>query len=296
MGERSITRRRTAVAPRVDPIDDGDIPWVADFLEATMSSGVLAAQWRRSFGLNALAEHPNNGFMLVDGERVVGAYAAYYSVRDIEGRPEAFCNLGAWSVLPEFRLHGVRLLRAIVGQPGYHFLDLSPSGNVVRLNERLGFRHLDDRISIVPAVPWPYRPGSVSSDPAVLGATLTGRERALFDDHREAAAARHVVIRDGERWCYVVFRMDRRKRSPRVFASLLHVSDPVLFHRRLRALGSHLLVRHGAAALLVERRLVGAEPRGGFRMVSPRKKMMLSPTLRPDQIDYFYSELVSLRW
>ena len=65
----------------------------------------------------------------------------------IDGRVERFCNLGAWCVLPEHRFHALRLLKALLAQDGYHFTDLSPSGNVVGLNERLGFRvprHDDD--------------------------------------------------------------------------------------------------------------------------------------------------------
>ena len=39
------------------------------------------------------------------------------------------------------------------GQPGYHFTDLSPSGNVVELNRRLGFHSLDT--STAPQINWP---------------------------------------------------------------------------------------------------------------------------------------------
>lgn len=280
----------------VVPIGDGDVDRVAAFLAAHMTSGVPADAWRRSFALHAGRDHPNNGYMLVDGERVVGGYAAYYSRRVVEGSAEDFCNLGAWCVLPEYRFHGARLLKAIVGQPGYHFVDLSPSGTVVRLNERLGFRYLDDRLAVLPALPWPGPPGAVSSDPAVVEATLTGRELRLYRDHRAAAAARHVVLRHGDRWCYVMFRMDRRQELPRVFASVLHVSHPELFHRMRRQLACHLLLRHRALAVLVEHRLVGAHPRGALRLRSPRKKMFLSPTLRPEQVDYLYSELVSVPW
>lgn len=278
------------------PIADGDVDRVARFLEANMPSGVPAEAWQRSFDLHRDGEHPNNGFMLLDGEKIVGSYAAYYSTRVIDGRLEWFCNLGAWCVLPDHRFQGVRLLRAVLKQDGYHFLDLSPSGSVVPLNERLGFTYLDDRLSILPALPWPVRPGAVSSDPQVLERTLAGRDLAFYLDHRDAPAARHVVLRDGDDWCYVVFRMDRRKDLPRVFATVLHVSHPAVFHRMRRALGAHLLIHHRALAVMAEERLTAGPPRGAVRMRSPRKKMLLSPTLRPEQVDYFYSELVSLPW
>jgi hypothetical protein len=284
------------VAVSLQPIADVDVSRVAAFLAENMGSGVSAASWARSFDIHRDVTHPNNGFMLLDGDRVVGVYAAYYSERLIDGRVESICNLGAWCVLPDHRFQGVRLVRALVGQPGHHFVDLSPSGSVVPLNERLGFVHLDDRLGVLPALPWPHRHGTVSSRPEVLERALRGRDLGLYRDHRTAEAARHVVIREGGESCYVVFRMDRRKGLPRVFASILHVSEPALFHRHRRAVAAHLLLRHGALALLVEERLIGAPLAGAARIRSPRKKMFLSPTLRAEQVDYFYSELVSVSW
>jgi hypothetical protein len=90
--------------------------------------------------------------------------------------------------------------------------------------------------------------------------------------------------------------MDRRKRLPRVFASVLHVSDPELFHAMLRPLAGYLLLRHGALAMLAELRVVGRRPAASVDLATPRPKMYRSSTLRPTDVDYFYSELVSLRW
>ena len=64
---------------------------------------------------------PNHGFMLRDGQRVVGALLAFYSERLVAGRVEQFCNMGAWCVLPAYRSHSIRLLIAMLAQEGYHF-------------------------------------------------------------------------------------------------------------------------------------------------------------------------------
>ena len=70
----------------------------------------------------------NTGFMLLGDGAVGGVDLASYSERTISGRRERFCNLGAWCVLPEFRFHALRLLKALLAQDGYHFIDLSPAG------------------------------------------------------------------------------------------------------------------------------------------------------------------------
>ena len=58
-------------------------------------------------------------------------------------RRSRFCNLASWSVLPEYRFHSVRLLKALLAQHGYHFTDLAPSEKVESVNARFKFRYLD---------------------------------------------------------------------------------------------------------------------------------------------------------
>ncbi|MGE5828350.1 MAG: hypothetical protein ACM30G_08290 [Micromonosporaceae bacterium] len=240
---------------------------------------------------------PNHGFQLLDGDAVVGVYLAFYCERTIDGRSERFCNLGAWCVRPEYRFGGIRLLKALLAQEGYHFTDLSPSGNVVPLNTRLRFRFLDTTTALVPNLPWPSWPRrhAISSDPAVIEATLTGPELALYRDHVDAAAARHLVLTRRGESCYVIFRKDRRKNLP-LFASILYVSNPDVFRAMAGRVARHLLLRHGAAFTLAELRVVGRRPRFSFLVPTTRHKMFKSAYLKPDQIDYLYSELVCVAW
>jgi hypothetical protein len=279
------------------PISECDIPAVAAFLHAHLNRRVPADAWAQSLRVPWKVNAPNHGFLLHEGEAVVGACLAFYSERLVDGRPERFCNLGAWCVMPEHRFHGLRLLKALLAQEGFHFTDLSPSGNVVGINARLGFQHLDTTTALIPSLPWPSRPGrhAISSDPAVLDSTLTGPDLELYRDHAGTAAARHLVLRRGARWCYVIFRRDRRKRLP-LFASVLYVSDPELFRDMLRPFARHLLLRYGVLATLAELRVVKSRPRWSVGLRSARPKMFRSERLRPEQIDNLYSELICVAW
>ncbi|SCG59295.1 hypothetical protein GA0070609_3530 [Micromonospora echinaurantiaca] len=288
------------MAVRVAPIMKSDLRRVAEFLHAHLNSRVSVAAWERSVDVRWTVDAPNHGFMLVDTERddaLAGVYLAFYSERMLDGRLERFCNLGAWCVLPDHRMHGVRLLKALLDQPDLHFTDLSPSGNVIPINTRLKFRFLDTTTALMPNLPWPSRPGRyrVSTDPRVVESTLTGRELQLYRDHADTAAARHLVLLSGDEWCYVVFRRDRRRGLP-LFASILHVSDPELFRRMARPLARHLLLRHRIPVSLLETRVTGHRPWPSVLLRSPRRKMFRSARLRPDQIDYLYSELVCVAW
>jgi hypothetical protein len=281
----------------VRAIAEADVQAVAEFLHANLNDRVSADAWARAIDVPWSIDQPNAGFMLVDHDVVVGVYVAFYSERTINGDLERFCNLGAWCVLPGWRFHGLRLLRSLLAQDGYHFTDLSPSGGVIGLNTRLGFDFLDTTTSVLVNLPWPSRRRrhTITSEPALLEHALEGVELQIYRDHATAAAARHLLLMRGDEWCYVIFRKDRRRGLP-LFASILHVSNPALFRAMALPVARHLLLRHGAAATLIERGVLEHRPRFSLTLPSPRRKMFRSPTLEPGQIDYLYSELVCVSW
>jgi len=276
------------------PITDDDLDMVARFLNAHHDGNVPVDSFRRSFAAHHSEARPNNGVMLIDDDDVVGAYVAYYSDRVVDGRVHHICNLGTWCVLPEYRQYSLKMANTILRQEGFDFLDLSPSATVTALNKRLGFDYLDGRAVILPALPWPWRQGSISSDPLVIERALSGDDLQLYNDHRDAPAARHVVLRDGDAVCHVVLRMEKRKRLP--VAIVVHASRPEMLRRMIRPFGGFALLRHRVVAIYVEPRwLAGRIPGGSVQSRLPRK-MYRSPTLDPKDIDYFYSELYYLQW
>jgi hypothetical protein len=281
----------------VAPIGDSDIDRVGAFLHENLDSRISARNWSQAVRPPWSVESPNYGFMLLEGGHLVGVYLAFYSERTIAERNERFCNLAAWCVVPKYRMHGLKLLNALLGQPGYHFTDLSPSGNVVPLNERLGFKHVDTAAALMPNLPWPNWPGRyrISSEPAAIESVLADLQLRIYRDHRHGRAAKHLVMIHRGEQCYVIFRRDRRKDLP-LFASVLYVSNPSLFRRMASVFGRHLLLRHRIPLTLLELRIVGGKPAGSLRLRSSRPKMFKSDSLRPEQIDNLYSELVCVAW
>lgn len=274
-------------------ITDADIAVVAEFLQANLdhrvpwAQAISAVPWK--------VEAPNHGFMLKDGQRIVGAQLVYYAERLVNGKPERFCNLSSWCVLPDYRFHSIPLLMAVLAQDGYHFTCLSPSRSVAAIIDRLKFRSLDTSAALIPNLPWPSRPSGtrISADPDVIGSTLTGTELELYHDHADALAAHHLLLIRGHDHCYVMYREMRFKGLP--FAVILHVSDPGLFQRALRPLSRHLLVQHGLVATRAELRTIGRRPPLSIKR-NPWTKMYRSAYLEPAQIDDLYSELVCVPW
>lgn len=278
----------------VAPITGADLTDVGAFMSSRLNPRVSATAWSSALTVPWHVDSPNHGFLLRDpAGQVAGAYLAYYSRREVAGEVVDVCNLGAWCVDEEHRFAGVRLLTAVVGQPGYHFTDLSPSGNVIPLNRKLKFVELDTRTDLVPHL---LRACScrISFVPERIDEVLEGKDRELWEDHRNAAAAIHAVVTVGRKHCYVMVRKDTRRRV-RAFSSVLHVGNRELFHEHACCLGGRLL-RHGCAATLVERHVSMGAPRGARPIRQNRPKMFRSPTWTANDVDYLYSELTCLKW
>ncbi|CAM5401648.1 hypothetical protein [Leifsonia shinshuensis] len=288
----------TAGAPEVRPISPDDAAAVAGFLHANLNARLSAGQWLRLL-LPPWDDGsaPNHGFQLVAGEGIVGVYAAVYSRRELEGQVRDVCNLAAFCVLEEHRAHSVRLIRALLGQRGYVFTDFSPSGNVVAMNERLGFRHLETSGRLALNLPHGPVPGvRVTDDPAALSRRLEGTDAEVYRDHRGAGAARHLLVEAEGSYAYLVYRRERRKRLPLFAVPLYAGGDRALLERAWPRVGTHLL-RHGLPVTLAERRLLGFVPGGpGRELASNRPKMVRSKELDGATLDYLYSELVLVQW
>jgi hypothetical protein len=281
----------------VRAIQGSDLPAVGQFLHAHLNPRISAQTWASAPLVPWQVSAPNHGFLLADRDEIVGVYLAFYSIRSIDGIDEPFCNLGAWCVRHEYRGHSMRLLKAMLGQKGYTLTDLSPSGAVISLNERLGFQHLNTATVLIPALPLPIWPSRIriSVDPTEIERALTGKQLQVYRDHAHTAAAHHLLLTRGHETCYVIYRRDRRKNLP-VFASILYVGDPGLFTIGSSHMSRYLLFRHGILAMLAEVRTIIHRPKLSLTLASPRRKMFKSERLRAEQIDDLYSELVCVAW
>ncbi|MFN7149495.1 MAG: hypothetical protein ACK4V6_08435 [Microthrixaceae bacterium] len=290
-----MSRARGAV--ELAPITTDDLAEVGAFLQAHLNQRVSADTWAATARPPWNVYSPNHGFLLRDEGRVVGVYLAYYSDRLIRGKTERFCNLGSWCVNDSHRPHGLRLLRALLAQPEYHFTDLSPSPTVAAVNARLKFQSIDTATALVPNLRWPIhgRGARIISHPDAIEPMLAPEDLQVFRDHRNAAAVRQFAIVHDGGCCVVVVRKERRRGLP-LFASILHVSHPADFRRHASLVYRHLLVRHRALASLVELRVVGHRPAGSRLLAAPRAKMYRSATLHATDIDDLYSELTCVVW
>jgi hypothetical protein len=124
---------------------------------------------------------------------------------------------------------------------------------------------------------------------------LTGTDRAIYDDISSCGAAQHVLLRHGQRRCYVVATPVHRKGLP--FAEIQYASDLDFFWEHRILAHRALFPATRAVGLWVDKRF--AAKRATPWAATWHSRRLYRPTrkdIAPEMIDGLYSELMSLKW
>ncbi len=277
--------------PNIEPITAETLPEFAAFLSEHMSVRRSTAEWQKGLAITWSDSRPNFGFLVRDEGKVVGGIGAYYADRIIRGQVERFCNITSWCVLDSHRQQSMRLAMAVIGQPGYHFTDFSPTEVVGKSLRFLKFKSLDERQAVILNLPWLPIFGRVLTSPCDIESALSGAALQVYKDHASFPWLRHVLIGDGQAWCHVVYKRDCFKGF--AAAKLLYLSDADLFDRYFRRLSAHLL-RQGMLSTHVECRFLKNTLWPNVIREGFNAKVFLSASLKSADMDYLYSESVAL--
>jgi hypothetical protein len=275
----------------IEPVTTETLPEFAAFLHANLTAARSPQQWIEGLGKSWGMQAPNHGFVLRDAGRIVGGIGAYYANRNIKGTPQRTCNITSWCVLDAYRKQSMRLAMTLVGQPGYHYTDFSPTKVVGGVLQFLKFKPLDGRQAVILNLPWPTPKSQLLTQPKAIESALHGDALRAYLDHAAFPWLHHVLLGSENHWCHVIYKLARFKGLPS--AHVYYLSDTTVFEQHYRRLSRHLLVR-GVVSTHVEcrilsRRLWPSKIREGFIA-----KVYLSPTLGDNDIDYLYSETMAL--
>ena len=278
----------------VQPILEGDVEAVGQFLHDHLNARISAAAWSGSLRHRWAASAPNFGMQLLadDGQRV-GVLLAVYSDQVIEGKVERFCNPHSWCVLDSHRHASINLVLAVIRQRDYHFTMFTPNPKVAQVFAGLRFKLLDDGLYFFPNLPrlLPTAGGFVEARTEHVAARLQGTALAEFEAHRRIPWLNFVVFgRPGDA-CLVIYKRGRWKKM--ACALLGHVSDPAAMARHGHLLRGHLLGR-GMPVSRIEARFLSAPPPLTYRSKRTQPKLASTRTLADSQVRDVYSELMAL--
>ena len=278
--------------PTIEPVTDSTLLEFGQFLHTHLQASRSPKAWVSGLQNQWTAQPPNYGFVLRDGGAIVGGIGAYYADRVVQGRAERFCNITSWCVLDAHRQQSMRLAMAVIGQPGYHFTDFSPTKVVGSTLKFFKFKELDAQVAVILNLPGGLLGGvRLLHRLEDMRKVLAKDAMSMVDAHAAFPWLQQVVVGTPGRWCHVIYKRRVFKGLPA--ATMLHVSDGDLFYQYFGRLSSHLL-RRGIVSTHVECRALKHVPRPFAVRTGFNPKLYLSPTLTDTDIDYLYSESMAL--
>jgi hypothetical protein len=279
---------------RVQPILDSDLANAAQFMHDHINQSIPVGVWISAFSHRWAEAKPNNGFMILDDQAIVGVLGAIYSTQTIAGRPVRFCNLTSLSVMPRYRGRTMDLFAHCMGQPEVQFTNFTPNQAVERISKLLRFRQVDPGQYVIAHLPLALAFGRLRVVPeGEAETTLSGAALQVFRDHRGLAWIEHLVFEAGGRTCLLLFKPLQLTRFRVRTAALLHVSDPEFYLTRQAGIGAELMWRRGILASVVDRRLLPGRPPLALERTNPQVRMFKG-SLGDAEIPLAYSELVAL--
>ncbi|QDU27674.1 hypothetical protein ETAA8_27630 [Anatilimnocola aggregata] len=276
--------------PAIEKLTAAMFPEVFDTLLREFDPQMPEAKCRRAFEPRGWHDEDHFGYVLRDQGRPVGVLGALFSRRLINGQDVRFCNLHNWYVQPAHRAASLLLMRPILALKDHVVTDLSASGEVVAISERLGFSKLDRTIRLLPKMPRGRATADVielTSQPELAEAKLTPTEFQLYRDH-QGIECRHLWIESSEGSCYLVASLVASRWLPHVFVH--HLTNPEVFSRHHRLIRQHLLSAGGYYVAVNEPHLHDQRIPCSLR-ADANQRLVRGNLCPPAAIDSLYSEM-----
>jgi len=268
-------------------------------LLADLDRAVTRERWERLFDYRWRSDGDGLGYVLVERGAVVGFIATLFSHRSIDGRETRLCNTAHWVVRDEFRSEGLLLLAQTMQLKDCSLTNLTSSRKVSVMMQKLGYKLLEERVTLLfpaPALGWGHGAAPlITADHQVIGETLEPGDARIWTDHKDSNCA-HVVVRDSDGSCYLVFtRKHRRFWGLSVpYCHVHYVGNRAVFLRHVGRVTRYFRRTFGAWFVAVDERLLGgvAVP-FSITLRLPIPRYYRSAVLAPHQIDNLYTELVA---
>ncbi len=207
------------------------------------------AKWHASLAvLNSWTERyglPQVGFVLMDGEAMVGCLLTIYS-------PDAQrCSFSSWYVAEGYRRFGTILVSAALRDRSVTYLNISSEKDTRPIIEAQGFRRYSDGVVLAApllSLAGPFRGKVHWSDPRPV-TDVPPAERQLTEDHAALGCIRFWCEDQGAIHPFVMARRPFKAGIP--VAQVIYCPSGIDWRRLSGAVG-RALTRHGLFLMLID--------------------------------------------
>ena len=284
--------------PHVTPAVRTDFAQILPLLREFPNQRLSSDDWHRLlFDPPWPVPEDRVGYVLRDGDEVVGFLGTILSTRTIRGRAERFCNLSSWIVRESHRSASLQLVFPVLSIRDHTIVNLTASPTAHEVFRSLGFSVLERALVLVPMFAGLGRLGRSAgvrllADPARIAAALMGadRERA---EHVARTHAAQVLLTRGPDSCHAVATASAWRGHWRL-AHVQYASDWSRLWAWLPLVNRGFLASLSALGLRVDGRFAADLP------ASARRRELEFPTLyrpahagiTPADVDGLYTELL----
>ncbi|HXQ37277.1 MAG TPA: hypothetical protein VN843_24925, partial [Anaerolineales bacterium] len=228
------------------------------------------------------------GFILEENGQVAGYLGTLFSIREVNGRKEKFCNLCTWIVKEEYRSEGLPLLFQVLRMKDVTVTNFT-GNRVASILTKFDFQVLDKALKILLPVPAIGDGCELIFDYARIAQLLQAQDRRIFEDHRDLKYP-FALLKAGEDSSLICYKKVKRKRLPVLEVHYLSGHDVFIKHFRHVLLS--LCLRTRTVGLMAGDHFLG-EASFPFSIIIPQRQMRLfrSRTVSVEEMDTMYSEL-----
>jgi hypothetical protein len=228
------------------------------------------------------------GFILEENREAVGYLGTLFSVRELNGRKEKFCNLCTWIVKEKYRTEGLPLLFQVLRMKDVTVTNFT-GNRVASILRKFDFKVLDKTLKIVLPLPVIGDGCELVFDTARIVPLLDAHDRRVFEDHRDFNHS-FIVLKTSDEVSLICFRKVKRKRLP--LLEVHYLSGREVFLKHVRHALPSLCIRTGVVGLMIGEHFLG-DVLIPFSITIPQRQMRLfrSKTVAAREMDTMYSEL-----
>ncbi len=283
MADASLSKKGLIKA-RLRPAVVEDFDRTYPLLQELNNSRVTRKVWQRLF--TNLWQQPDwsPGYVLDNGEEIVGFIGAFYTTSE-DGR--IICNLTSWIVKDEYRSNSIMLLMPFLKKKELVLSSLTSSPEAYSVYKKLGFKNLDSGARVIYPLPSFNRSIELVTKQDKVRESLSEQDQKCFDDHRMLDVFQ-CAIKSGERVCYLLltYRLGR--------GHIQKVGDIELFKEAVSAISRRLCREMGVKSLQVDERFLE-----GVKLFMSRTKIFpqgkqVKGNISLQKVDGAYSELTVL--
>ena len=256
--------------------------------------------WRNLFHYPWQFRGNTRGFLLLDGDKAVGIELLIQCDRVIDGQIHRVAHGSSWYVRPEYRSSSLLLKTPLYDlmDEGLSITNFTPKPEFESYHKLTGASVLETHQIILLPIPDPILISglwrwSASGSPQKFLHLLNSNDRQIYEDH-STLPCKHLVVWSGDKYCYLVHS---KTEGPRGFpSSFVHyISNFSVFMQAIEKIKLALQFSNRAPFVTIERRMLrGHTFRFSREVPLKNPRLFWSKTLKAEQIDSLYSEMILL--